>query len=285
MLRSTQVNVVLNSYHVELYSLYPSSTTMRLVTWNVNGLRAAIRKGIDEYFERMDADIILLQETRTLEEQLPSNWAWPEGYHVKLHPAEKKGYSGVATLSKTPFTVIQTGMQTQLDPHDGEGRILVTDHEHYICINTYLPSGSNKQERQDYKEQWMIDWKNFLHPFLSYDKPVFVCGDLNIAHTEDDIWNPKGNAKSSGFLPQEREWMSSLLDQGWVDVFRQLHGEGHKEYSWWSNRGQARAKNRGWRIDYILVNPMFAKAVSDCTILRQGGIDISDHAPVMMTYQ
>jgi exodeoxyribonuclease-3 len=258
---------------------------MRIITWNVNGLRAAIRKGIDTYFAHLDADIILLQETRTLEEQLPSNWSWPEGYDVVLHPAEKKGYSGVATLAKKGFSVIQTGMPSTLDEKDSEGRILVTKHDDCICINTYLPSGSNKEERQMYKEGWMDEWRSFLQQYVNNTEPVFVCGDLNIAHTEDDIWNPKGNVKTSGFLPQEREWMTKLLQDGWCDVFRHIHGEGHKEYSWWSNRGQARANNRGWRIDYILCNTAAANLVSSCSIHRQGGIDISDHAPVIADWQ
>lgn len=258
---------------------------MRIMTWNVNGLRAAIRKGIDQYISDVDADIILFQETRTLEDQLPSDWSWPEGYHVQLHPAEKKGYSGVATLSKSQFSVLQKGMTSTLDPDDREGRILVTEHETCVCINTYLPSGSNKEERQDYKEAWMKEWRSFLQTYLNHEKPVFVCGDLNIAHTEDDIWNPSGNSKTSGFLPQEREWMSKLLEDGWCDVFRHHHGAGYKEYSWWSNRGQARAKNRGWRIDYILCQPSAVDLIQTCSIVRQGGLDISDHAPVIVDWK
>ena len=193
---------------------------MRFVSWNVNGIRAAIRKGIDEYFESMDADIIMLQEVRALPEQLPKGWSWP--------------------------------------------------------------SGSNKAERQEFKESWMEEWRAFIKPYLASESPVIVCGDLNIAHTEDDIWNPKGNAKSSGFLPQEREWFTQLLSDGWHDAFRGHVGEGEKIYSWWSNRGQARALNRGWRIDYFLLNPVAAAMIKDVQIIRQGGIDVSDHAPVIL---
>jgi len=128
----------------------------------------------------------------------------------------------------------------------------------------------------------MAEWRQWLQPFLALETPVIVCGDLNIAHTEDDIWNAKGNKKSSGFLPQEREWFSQLLSDGWSDVFREHVGEGHKEYSWWSNRGQARVKDRGWRIDYFLANPAASKLVKDISIIRQGGIDISDHAPLVL---
>ena len=128
----------------------------------------------------------------------------------------------------------------------------------------------------------MEEWRQFIRPYLDDKRPVVVCGDLNIAHTEDDIWNPKGNVKNSGFLPHERSWFTDLLADGWTDAFRACVGEGEKIYSWWSNRGQARAKDRGWRIDYFLLNPVAAAALVDCSIVRQGGIDVSDHAPVVL---
>jgi exodeoxyribonuclease-3 len=255
---------------------------MRFVSWNVNGIRAAIRKGIDDYFESLDADVVMLQEVRALPEQLPKGWNWPEGYQVHMHCAEKKGYSGVATLSREAIKTVETGMNGSVDTGDSEWRILVTEHQGFTCINTYLPSGSNKQERQEFKEAWMDEWRGFLAPYLKMKTPVIVCGDLNIAHTEDDIWNAKGNAKSSGFLPQEREWFTQLLNDGWSDAFRNHVGEGEKIYSWWSNRGQARALNRGWRIDYFLLNEAAKNMVSDVSIVRQGGIDVSDHAPVIL---
>ena len=255
---------------------------MRLVSWNVNGIRAAIRKGIDGYFESIDADIWMLQEVRALPEQLPKSWSWPEGYSYHLHTAEKKGYSGVATISRSPMEIIQTGKPSAIDENDSEGRIIVTKHGAITCINTYLPSGSSGEERQHFKEIWMAEWREFLQPYLSYETPVVVCGDLNVAHTEGDIWNPKGNAKTSGFLPQERAWFSQLLDDGWHDVFREHVGQGVQKYSWWSNRGQARAKDRGWRIDYFLLNQAAKKLVKDVRIERQGGLDISDHAPVIL---
>ena len=178
--------------------------------------------------------------------------------------------------------VIQTGKPSTIDANDSEGRIIVTKHGAITCINTYLPSGSSGEERQQFKETWMTEWREFLQPYLAYETPVVVCGDLNVAHTEDDIWNPKGNAKMSGFLPQERAWFSQLLDDGWHDVFREHVGQGVQKYSWWSNRGQARAKNRGWRIDYFLLNKAAKKLVKDVRIERQGGLDISDHAPVIL---
>ncbi|MBF91033.1 MAG: exodeoxyribonuclease III [Flavobacteriales bacterium] len=255
---------------------------MRIVTWNVNGIRAAIRKGLDRFIDKIDADIWMLQEVRCLPEQLPPSWTIPTGSQMILHPAKKKGYSGVATISKVGMVEIGKGMKGDLDPDDSEGRVLVTAHDDFILINTYLPSGSSKDERQRYKETWMSQWRNFIHQYLHSELPVIVAGDLNIAHTENDIWNPKGNAKSSGFLPHEREWFSELLGDGWHDVFREHVGPDAKIFSWWSNRGQARAKDRGWRIDYILANKVAKKRVKFVEIDRQAGLEVSDHAPVIL---
>ncbi len=255
---------------------------MRIVTWNVNGIRAAIRKGIDCYFDEINADVWLLQETRCLEEQLPKDWALPSKYEWILHPAEKKGYSGVATISKIGLTELSKGMGGNLDPNDSEGRVLVTQHQDFTLVNTYLPSGSSKEERQIYKETWMEQWRQFIQPLIELEKPVIVAGDLNIAHTENDIWNPKGNAKSSGFLPHEREWFSDLLNDGWHDLFREHVGPDAKLFSWWSNRGQARVKDRGWRIDYLLGNKIALDRLVSVEIDRQGGLEVSDHAPVIL---
>jgi exodeoxyribonuclease-3 len=255
---------------------------MRIVTWNVNGIRAAIRKGFDKFVEKIDADVWMLQEVRCLPEQIPANWSIPKGCEMLLHPAQKKGYSGVATISKIGMTEVGRGMEGALDPNDSEGRVLVTMHDDILLVNTYLPSGSSKEERQQYKETWMSQWRDFIHPLLESDKTVIVAGDLNIAHTENDIWNPKGNAKSSGFLPHEREWFSELLNDGWHDLFREHVGPGAKIFSWWSNRGQARAKDRGWRIDYLLGNKAARDRLISVEIDRQGGLEVSDHAPVIL---
>jgi len=255
---------------------------MRIVTWNVNGIRAAIRKGLDKFIDKMDADVLMLQEVRCLPEQLPKDWEVPEGYEMILHPAEKKGYSGVATLSKGPMKEQGRGMKGSLDPTDSEGRVLITEHDDLLLVNTYLPSGSSKEERQKYKETWMEQWRHFIQPLIALEKPVIVAGDLNIAHTENDIWNPKGNAKSSGFLPHEREWFSDLLNDGWHDLFREHVGPDAKLFSWWSNRGQARIKDRGWRIDYLLGNKIAFDLLVSVEIDRQGGLEVSDHAPVIL---
>ncbi len=256
--------------------------TMRIVTWNVNGIRAAIRKGLDRFIKKIDADIWMLQETRCLEEQLPKEWAIPEGSEMILHPAQKKGYSGVATISKSSMIEVERGMRGDIDPNDSEGRVLVTKHGDITLVNTYLPSGSSKEERQNYKETWMAQWREYIRPLLESEEAVIVAGDLNIAHTENDIWNPKGNAKSSGFLPHEREWFSDLLNEGWHDLFREHVGEDAKIFSWWSNRGQARVKDRGWRIDYLLGNQVAADRLKSVKIDRDGGLEVSDHAPVIL---
>ena len=154
---------------------------MRIVSWNVNGIRAAIRKGIDGYFDSIDADIWMLQEVRALPEQLPKDWSWPEGYCLHLHPAQKKGYSGVATLSRDSMEILGVGKKGNHDPNDSEGRVIVSKHGDITCINTYLPSGSNKVERQEFKEAWMEEWRQFIRPYLELKTPVIVCGDLNLS--------------------------------------------------------------------------------------------------------
>ena len=254
---------------------------MRLVTWNLNGIRAAIRKGLDDFVARIDPDILLLQEVRALPEQLPKDWNSPMP-HTLMHPAEKKGYSGVATWSKQSFDEMGRGISTTLDYDDSEGRMLHTYHNGIHCLNCYLPSGSSGSERQFWKEAWMDDLLEWARPFTELDEPVFLCGDLNVAHTEDDIWNPTGNRGTSGFLPQERAWFDRLLDSGWSDLLRISVGPRKGPYSWWSNRGQARQLDRGWRIDYVLANAAGAPLLQRASVMREGGLVVSDHAPVIV---
>jgi len=250
---------------------------MRIVSWNVNGLRAAIRKGIDRFIDELNPHVLLLQEVRALPTQLPAEWANPVGWEADWNPAEKKGYSGTSTWTRSPSIRIVTGMGNGVDP---EGRILVTQMDDFLFVNVYLPSGSASDERQERKEAWMAECSSWVSTLVDLDQPVLVAGDLNIAHTELDIWNPKGNAKMSGFLPHERMWFTQLLSQGWKDHFRQEVGQVQGPYSWWSNRGRARELDRGWRIDYILTNPACAERIIASGILRRGGLEISDHAPI-----
>jgi len=248
-----------------------------VATWNVNGLRAALKKGFAEWVDQQKLDVLMLQEVRALPEQLPSEWRAPSGWHVTWHPAEKKGYSGVSTWTRAPHQVVERGIGGAEDP---EGRVLQVVCDGVRYVNVYLPSGSSGHERQAKKERWMADFLPLMAQMSALEEPVVVVGDLNIAHTENDIWNPTGNKKNSGFLPHEREWFTQLLQTGWVDAFRQEFGSVKGPYSWWSNRGRARAEDRGWRIDYALCNAAAAKRVSGVRVDRHAGIPMSDHAPI-----
>lgn len=252
---------------------------MRITTWNVNGLRAALRKGMPDHLERLTPDVLLLQEIRVMPEQLKKAWRQPEGWHVAWHPAEKKGYAGTAVWSRHPLEVVGTGIDGEDDP---EGRVLSVAVQGVELVSVYLPSGSSGEERQAFKEAWMDRFAAWMADLVARDTPVVVGGDLNVAHTPDDIWNPTGNKKNSGFLPHERAWFTELLGQGWSDLLRETAGEGKGPYSWWSNRGKAREKDRGWRIDYLLANPAAVSHLGahETTVHREGGMTVSDHAPV-----
>lgn len=249
---------------------------MRITTWNVNGLRAALRKGFSDHLEQLAPDVLMLQEVRALPEQLPKEWVSPEGWHVHWHPAQRKGYSGVATWSRRPFEVLGTG----LDAEDPEGRVLRVRCGGVQFVNVYLPSGSSSPERQASKEAWMDRFLPWATRLASQDEPVLLAGDLNIAHTELDIHNPRGNKDNSGFLPHEREWFGELLSRGWTDLLRVHVGPVQGPYSWWSNRGRARELDRGWRIDYLLGNAAVSSKLRHASVHRPGGLEVSDHAPV-----
>ena len=249
---------------------------MRITTWNVNGLRAALRKGFADYLDVLQTDVLLLQEIRCRPEQLPSQWAEPEGWHVHWHPAERPGYAGVAVWSREPFEVLGTG----LDDHDPEGRVLRVRLEEADFVSVYLPSGSSGEHRQAAKEEWMTAFAPWMAARYQDRRPVIVGGDINIAHTEQDIFYAKGNQKNSGFLPHEREWFGELLASGWRDFVREHFGDVQGPYSWWSNRGRARELDRGWRIDYLLGNNEAGPKFRSAEIHREAGLTISDHAPV-----
>lgn len=249
---------------------------MRITTWNVNGMRAALRKGFAEIIEEVAPDVLLLQEVRARPEQLPDDWADPAGWHTHWHPAEKPGYSGVAVWSREPFELVGTG----IGDDDTEGRVLRVKVQGVEVSSVYLPSGSSGDHRQQVKDQWLEDFLPWTQPFLRKRTPVVFGGDLNIAHTANDIFYAKSNAKTSGFLPHERAWFTDLLESGWADLVRQHYGEMQGPYSWWSNRGRARELDRGWRIDYLLGNKAAAKKFVSADIHRPGGLTVSDHAPV-----
>ena len=251
---------------------------MRITTWNVNGLRAALRKGFADHIERIRPDVLMLQEVRALPEQLPEPWASPEGWHVHWHPAQKKGYAGVAVWSRLPMKVMGTGLSA--DDEDPEGRVLRVKVDGVQLVSIYLPSGSSGDHRQVEKEKWMKRFMPWAQKLGRSRVPTVLGGDFNIAHTERDIFYAKSNGKTSGFLPHERAWFGDLLGNGWGDVVRDQEGEVQGPYSWWSNRGQARALNRGWRIDYLLANKVVGKRSGGCHIDREAGLAVSDHAPV-----
>lgn len=276
---------------------------MRITSWNVNGLRAALRKNFAKHLDAIAPDVLLLQEVRALPEQLPEDWREPDGWHVAWNPAAKKGYAGTAVWSRQPIEQVNLGL-TQSDK-DQEGRLITTTVNGVGVASVYLPSGSSGDHRQIEKEKWMKRFKTWAGRQREAGQPFVLGGDLNIAHTERDIFHAKSNQKNSGFLPHERAWMSKLIESGWRDLVREdydtlleqdpeheaiagrfgVEGDGldphrHGPYSWWSNRGGARAKNRGWRIDYLLANPQAAERFKLAHIHREGGLDTSDHAPL-----
>ncbi len=250
----------------------------RIITWNVNGIRAAVRKRFREHITELRPDVLFLQEVRCLPHELPEGLAAPEGYHALWHPAERRGYAGTATWTRAPQGIIGTGM----DGPDPEGRILRTRTRHLELVNLYLPSGSSKPEAQARKDVFMEAFRPWAAAIARAEHPVLLAGDMNVAHTPDDIHNPSGNKRNSGFLPHEREWFTALLGDGWTDLVRAHVGSGKGPYSWWSNRGRARAEDRGWRIDYVMGNAAAAARLKKAWVVRQGGLDTSDHAPVVV---
>lgn len=250
---------------------------MRITTWNVNGLRAAIRKGFQRHIDAIQPDVLLLQEVRARSEQLPSEFQNPDGWHVIWNPAERPGYSGTAVWSRHPIQSTVVGLNSS-EP-DSEGRLIETSINGINVASVYLPSGSSGPERQAVKDAWLKKFKSWAGKRTS-DIPVFFGGDINVAHTEKDIFHAKSNEGTSGFLPHERDWFGKLLKSGWHDLVREHHGDMHGPYSWWSNRGRARELDRGWRIDYLLCNKAARPLFKSATIHREGGLEISDHAPV-----
>jgi exodeoxyribonuclease-3 len=253
---------------------------MRITTWNVNGLRAALKKGFGDCLERISPDVLLLQEIRSLPDQLPHQWQEPDGWLTYWHPAEKKGYAGTAIWSRMPIELIGRGMDGKPDP---DGLILRARVQGIQVVSVYLPSGSAGPEQQQSKEAWMKRFLPWARKLAKSQEPVVLGGDFNIAHTERDIFYAKGNAKNSGFLPHEREWFGRLLKAGWHDFVRDHFGDIDGPYSWWSNRGNARELDRGWRIDYLLGNQAARQLWRDASVDRSAALTISDHAPVTIS--
>ena len=247
------------------------SQKMRFISWNVNGLRACVGKDFENQFKELDADFFCLQETKMQEGQLDLQF---EGYESYWNYAEKKGYSGTAIYTKHKPLNVSYGMG--VEEHDHEGRIITLEYDQFYLVTCYTPNSQTELKRLDYRMTWEDDFRKFLKS-LDAKKPVIICGDLNVAHEEIDIKNPKTNRRNAGFTDEEREKMTILLNDGFTDSFRYLHPD-EVTYSWWSYRFKAREKNAGWRIDYFLVSDRIKEQITEARIHTE--IMGSDHCPV-----
>ena len=244
---------------------------MKLISWNVNGLRACVGKGFFDFFKE-DADIFCRGETKMQPEQADFSF---EGYYPYWNSAEKKGYSGVAIFTKHQPLSVAYGLG--IDEHDHEGRVLTLEFESFYLVNVYVPNSQNELARLDYRMKWEDDFRAYVCA-LDQKKPVVICGDMNVAHQEIDLKNPKTNRKNAGFTDEERQKMTQLLESGFTDTWRAQNPETTGVYSWWSYRFQARAKNAGWRIDYFLVSDRLMPQVTSTKIYTE--VLGSDHCPV-----
>lgn len=244
----------------------------KLISWNVNGLRACMGKGFDEIFKSLDADVFCLQEIKLKEGQIDY---LPDGYNAYWNYAEKAGYSGTALFSKEKPLSVSYGIG--IEKHDTEGRVITAEFEKFYVVTCYTPNAQDGLKRLDYRMEWEDDFREYLKG-LEKNKPVILCGDLNVAHNEIDLKNPKTNRKNAGFSDEERAKMTELLDSGFVDTFRYFYPDTEGEYSWWSYRFKAREKNAGWRIDYFIVSDALVPQLDSASIHQE--IFGSDHCPV-----
>ncbi len=248
---------------------------MKLISWNVNGLRACMQKGFMEFFTSADADFFCLQETKLQEGQI--DFA-PDGYHAYWNYAEKKGYSGTAIFTKKEPLAVSYGIG--IPEHDMEGRVITLEYEDFYMVTCYTPNSQNELARLPYRMKWEDDFRAYLKA-LDAKKPLILCGDLNVAHKEIDLKNPKTNRKNAGFTDEEREKMTTLLDSGFTDTFRYFYPDAEGIYSWWSYRFKAREKNAGWRIDYFITSSALNEKLTDAKIHTD--VFGSDHCPIELT--
>ena len=249
---------------------------MKLISWNVNGLRAVINKGFKEFFDKIDADIFCIQETKMQENQIDDNIKEiVKEYNSYWNSAEKKGYSGTAIFSKEKPVKVTYGIGKE--EHDKEGRVITLEFEKFYMVNIYTPNSKRELERLDYRQVWEDEVREYLLK-LNESKPVIMCGDLNVAHQEIDLKNPKTNRRNAGFTDEERNKMTELLNAGFTDTFRYKYPDVEGKYSWWSYMFHAREKNAGWRIDYFIVSNSLNENIIDAKILDE--IYGSDHCPV-----
>ena len=250
---------------------------MKFISWNVNGLRACVKKGFEDFFKETDADIFCVQETKLQEGQI--DFA-PEGYECYWNYAEKKGYSGTAVFTKKHPLKVWNGIG--MEEHDQEGRVITLEFEDFFFVTVYTPNSQSELKRLDYRMKWEDDFRAYLKK-LEEKKPVIVCGDLNVAHKEIDLKNPKTNRKNAGFTDEERAKFTTLLESGFTDTFRYFYPEQEGIYSWWSYRFKAREKNSGWRIDYFLTSDSLKDRLKGAHIYTD--IFGSDHCPVELTIE
>ncbi len=251
---------------------------MKLISWNVNGIRAVQRKGALDWLWKSDLDIVCLQETKAHPDQLDDELTAPEGWTAHFASAEKKGYSGVVTYVRdgVPFVKAKAGLG--IERFDSEGRVMITDHGDFLLYNVYFPNGKASEERLAYKMDFYREFQKKVDGRVRRGKRIAVCGDVNTAHKALDLARPKENETISGFLPEEREWIDGLLAKGWSDTFRDVRGEIPEQYSWWSMRSGARARNIGWRIDYFYLSKNLKETLADAWISPE--VMGSDHCPV-----
>lgn len=246
--------------------------TMKLISWNVNGLRACLTKGFEDFFNNSDADIFCVQETKMQPDQAELHLA---GYEKYWNSAVKKGYSGTAVFTRIKPLTVTYGMD--IPEHDQEGRIITLEFEQFFLVTVYTPNSKRELLRLDYRMKWEDDFRAYLQQ-LDKDKPVIICGDINVAHQEIDIKNPKTNRRSAGFTDEERGKLTTLLQSGFTDTFRYLYPDQKDAYTWWSYMMNARARNIGWRIDYFLISDRLRECLKDSIIYPE--ILGSDHCPV-----
>lgn len=254
---------------------------MKISTFNVNGIRAAGKKGFVDWVFASNPDIICLQELKAMEDQVPED-VQSLPYHKYWHSAKKKGYSGVAILSKRKPNEVVVGCG--IDWIDTEGRVIEARFDDFTVLSTYFPSGTSGDVRQEVKYRFLDAFTTYINQRMKASTvPIILCGDVNIAHTEIDIHDPVSNKNTSGFLPEERSWMTQFLASGWADAFRKAHPDEKDLYSWWSYRARAKEKNKGWRIDYQLVSHHLDIKLISAEI--EASINLSDHAPVSINYE
>lgn len=247
---------------------------MKLISWNVNGLRACVRKGFLEYFEEVDADIFCIQETKLQEGQIDLNL---EEYYDYWNYAVKKGYSGTAVFTKDKPLSVKYGLG--IEAHDQEGRVITLEFEDFYLVNVYTPNSQRELARLSYRMVWEDDFRNYLKD-LDETKPVILCGDLNVAHKEIDLKNPDTNRRNAGFTDEERKKMTELLSSGFIDTFRYFYPNKEEAYTWWSYMRKSRERNIGWRIDYFIVSERLKSQLDDAQI--HSNIMGSDHCPISL---